>query len=381
LVAAKTTACLLERYAQLLRHLIYNQTEPTMKTIILLFSSVSILLCQQSSDGGLHFDFTSDVRLFTAYAFMNAAGNDAEWRPAGMHPLRIAVRKELGGRLDSTFLKRIRDFHFSHGGSWSVYGFFALITSGPPDFQVSFDSSTSDEDCKNIEKAYAGLSDLLAEFYKKANIAQLWEKYQPLIQAENDRFKPFAPSALDDIESYCRLKKGFFAETSSRIHFQFCPLMLYFTGQTIKVNGEIWIIAGPQEGEPDESSFYHEALHHVISPLTATIDSTTAKRFADLFELAKSTTHLGYSYFDESFVRTLDYVIGGKRHGRPDSAIAAGLTHEYKFGFPLCLAILEQLKHYEASSMTFAEYFPIIIANIDVDREKRRWLELNNKSP
>jgi hypothetical protein len=37
-----------------------------------------------------------------------------------------------------------------------------------------------------------GLSELLAEFYQKANIAQLWDKYQPLIQAENDQFKPFA---------------------------------------------------------------------------------------------------------------------------------------------------------------------------------------------
>jgi hypothetical protein len=351
-----------------------------MKTILLLFSSVSIVLCQLPTDGGLRFDFTSDVRLFTAYSFMNAAGNDAEWRSAGMHPIRVALRKDLEGRLDSTFLHKIREFNFSHNrGSWITYGPFALITEGPPHFRVSYDLATS-EDAKEVEADCAGLSELLAEFYQKAHIVELWKKYQPIIQSQNDKYQRFAQGALDDIEAYCRLNKDYFAQISGRIHFQFCPLMLYFTGQTVKVNGEIWIIAGPQEGEPSESSFYHEALHHVISPLTATIDSTTAQRFADLFALANSTTHLGYGDFDESFVRTLDYVIGGKRQGKSDSAITVGLTHEYKLGFPLCLAILEQLKHYETSSMTFAEYFPKIIASIDVTREKRRWIELTKGS-
>lgn len=351
-----------------------------LKTIFLLFSSVSILLCQHPNEKGLRFDFTADVRLFTAYAFMNAAGNDGEWRSAGMHPIRIAVRRDLEGRLDSAFLHKIREFNFSHNrGSWITYGPYALITDGPPDFRVSYDPSTS-EDAKQVEEDCAGLSELLAKFYRKADIAHLWEKYRPLIQAENDRFKPFAPGALDDIESYCRLQKGYFARISKRMHFQFSPLMLYFTGQTVKVNDEIYIIAGPQEGEPDESSFYHETLHHVISPLTAALDSVTMRRFSDLFALAKSRSHFGYSHFDDSFVRTLDYVIGGKRRGSPDSLIAANVTHEYKFGFVLCLVVYEQLKQYEASEMTFAQYFPKIITNIDIDREKQRWLELSKNS-
>jgi hypothetical protein len=298
-----------------------------------------------------------------------------------MHPLRIAVRNELAGRLDSTFLKNIRDFHFSHyGGSWSGYGPFALTTSGPPNFQVFFDSTTSDEDCRNIEKGFAGLSELLAEFYKKANIAQLWGKYQPVIQADNDRFKPFASNALDDIESYCRLKKGFFTNLSARIHYQFCPLMSYFTAQTITVNGEIWFVVGPQEGEPDESNFYHEALHHVVNPLVDALDSVTINSFADLFTLADTTSQIHYGQFYEGFVRTLDKVMSGKRFKQSDSTVAAKVMNEYKLGLILCLSIYEQLKEYEAGSMTFAQYFPKIIASIDVKREKQRWLELSKSS-
>jgi hypothetical protein len=341
--------------------------------VIIIFIS-SFARAQRTNDS--LFDFTADVRLFTAYAFMNAAGNDGEWRKAGMHPIRIAVRKDLEGRLDSSFQKKIENFRISHDrGSWTGYGPYALITSGPPDFQVSFDSSTSEEYCREIEKAYAGFSPLLAEFYKKANIAQLWERYRPLIQAQNDLRKPFAQRALGDIISYCRLKKDFFSRNANRIHFQSAPLLSYFTAETEKVNGDIHIIAGPQEGKPDESEFYHEVLHHVINPLVDDLDSNTTATFDYLFRLADSTSQNGYGQFYEGFVRTLDKVIGGKRFGESDSVVTANIMREYKLGFILCPSIYEQLKQYEASRMTFAEYFPKIVANIDVARERQRWLD------
>jgi hypothetical protein len=327
------------------------------------------------------FDFKADIRLFTAYAFMNAAGNDGEWRKAGMHPIRVAVRKDLEGRLDSVFEKQIRNYGSSHGGgSWTGYGPFALITSGPPEFQVFYDSATSDPDCRSIQEYYVDFSPLLAEFYKKANVAALWDKYRPLIQAQNDLRKPFAQKALDDIISYCRLNRNFFTKSANRIHFQFAPLLSYFTAQTARVNGDIYIIAGPQEGEPSEAEFYHESLHHVVNPLVDALDSTTTARFADLFRLADSTSQAGYAQFYEGFVRTLDKVISGRCFAESDSTVAANVTREYKLGFILCRAIYDQLKQYEASRTSFAEYFPKIVANIDVVRERERWLELMKNS-
>lgn len=352
-----------------------------MKIISLFFLTFVFTLSLQGQINDSLFDFNADIRLFTTYAFMNAAGNDGEWRKAGMHPIRVAVRKDLEGRLDSVFEKHIRDFNSSHGGgSWTGYGPFALITSGPPEFQVSYDSATSDEDCRNIQKFYADFSPLLAEFYKKANVAALWDKYRPLIQAQNDLRKPFAQQALDDIVSYSRLNKDFFLRNANRIHFQWAPLLSYFTAQTARVNGDIYIIAGPQEGKPDEADFYHESLHHVVNPLVDALDSNTTNRFVDLFRLADSTSQVGYGQFYEGFVRTLDKVICGRRVTESDSMVDANVTREYKLGFILCLPIYDQLKQYEASRITFAEYFPKIVANINVVRERERWLELMKNS-
>jgi hypothetical protein len=341
-----------------------------------------ILICLFCSVGGQaqnpddnFFDFNTDVRLFTAYAFMNAAGNDAEWRKAGMHPIRIAVREELKGRLDSVSQKKIEDFNSSHGGSWTIYGGYALITNGPPDFHVSYDPQTTPYG-KDNEESSKNLAELLAQFYSQANIAQLWQKYQPIIQSENDRFKPFAQSALNDIESYCRLKRGFFAQKSKRIHFQFSPLMLYFTAWTMNVNGELWIVAGPQEGQPDASTFYHEALHSVLGPLrerySHQIDSLN-----ELLPVAKSKASVGYESWpelvEECFVRTVDKILQAHLFASDSAKVHQMVEAEYKLGFILCFSIYESLLGYERQKLPLKEYYPAILKDVDVAKEKKRW--------
>ena len=73
---------------------------------------------------------------------------------------------------------------------------------------------------------------MLSEFYKKTNMAILLEKYRPMIQTQNDLRKPFVNGALNDIITYCRLDKDFFSKKANQIHYQFAPLLSYFTAQT-----------------------------------------------------------------------------------------------------------------------------------------------------
>ena len=70
------------------------------------------------------------------------------------------------------------------------------------------------------------------------------------------------------------------------MHVQFSPLMSYFTAQTARVNGELWYILGPQEGEPSASSFYHEILHYVVDPLTEKQEAALT-RLEELFMLVE----------------------------------------------------------------------------------------------
>jgi len=325
------------------------------------------------------FSFRQDVRVFTAQALQNAAGYDHEWRKDGMHPLRTEIRSELIRTLDSSYVAKLHAFRKACKGDWSSWASYALLTSGPPDFKLSYDPKTTPYGDSTRDEM-SGLSSLLAEFYVKAHVPALWQKYEPRFQDLNDQFRPHARRALDDIMRYCRLDKDYFSHKASRMHVVFAPLQSYFTAFTDKVNDEIYLVFGPQPSEPSPSSFYHEALHHVISPLTEKLDTNITNRFKELYTLATSGEHIGYSHIDEAFVRTIGCVLAGKLFHEPDSTVLANVTNEYKLGFILCLSIYEQLKEYEATNITFEQFFPRILASIDVEREKQRWMELT-KNP
>jgi len=324
---------------------------------------------QTTSDS--FFDFNADIRLFTAYAFMNAAGNDGEWRKAGMHPIRIAVRKDLEG-IDTDLLKRMKKFSDDRGGSWTLWGPYALLTDGPPDFALKFDSSSTEYGSASM----TGLSALYAEFYRKAGIDRLWKKYRPRIQALNDRYKPFGREALDDIISYCRLDPDFFSRGTKRVHFQCSPLQSYFTAWEMKVNGEMWIVAGPQEGKPGPSDFYHEALHAVITPLLERY-AGEVNRSAALLPVSKEKGSLGYDTWPElvgdCFTRTIDKVLEARLFHEDSAKVLDNLRQEYKLGFILCFSIYESLRAYELQQESFETYFPTILKNIDVGKERARW--------
>ena len=345
----------------------------------LLFLCLLPLLSRAQDTSSTLFSFDQDIRVFTAQACLNAAGYDHEWQKDGMHPLRIEIRNELSHTLDSSFVQKLHAFRKACSGDWSGWASYALLTNGPPDFRLSYDSKTTPYGDKTRDDM-SGLSTLLAEFYVKAHVPALWQKYEPRFQDLSDQFRPHAHRALDDIRRYCRLDKDYFSHKASRMHVVFAPLQSYFTAFTDKVNNEIYLVFGPQPSEPSPSSFYHEALHHVLSPLTEKLDTNITTRFKELYALATSGEHIGYSHIDEAFVRTIGCILAGKLFHESDSTVLAHVTNEYKLGFILCLSIFEQLKGYEASSLTFGQFFPRILASIDVEREKHRWMELT-KNP
>jgi hypothetical protein len=345
---------------------------PRLKAWLVFTFAFSFAFAQEKSSN--LFDFNQDIRVCTVHAFMNAAGNNGEWRKAGMHPVRTEIRKYLADVLDSSYVRKIGEFaSVDDRIAWPNWASYALLTDGPPDFKLAYDPKTTPYGEKS-EKRMAGLAPLLAEFYVKAEIPKLWARYLPQLQMFNDEFRPYAQKALNDIIAYCRLPRDYFAHRTSRMHVVFSPLMSYFTAQTDQVNGEIYFIFGPQEGKPSPSSFYHEALHHVTDPLAEKYHKLT-ERLGGLFALADSSGTIGYSQVEESFVRTLDKVLQGRLFGESDSTVRASVLNEYNLGFILCLAIYEQLPDYEASGLTFPEYYPTILSKIDVEKEKNRWRE------
>lgn len=346
----------------------------TLVASLVSFASVPGIAQEQNKKNNGLFDFTSDVRVFTAYAMLNAAGGAGEWRRAGMDPIRSRLRSDLAGKLTPAFQRKLRSFNRSHGRILETYE-FVLLTDGPPDFHLNYDAKRTGSLAGSVQSD-SGFSELLAEFYRKAGIARLWKKYRPLIQAENDKYRPYGDSAVADVESYCLLDSNYFSTSSRRIHFQYMPLLPYFVSLTARVNGEIYMIIGPQEDKPDRSIFYYQLLTRVTIPLVKA-DPAGVNRLSGLYDSVRSKIDMKHGNWNiltaECFAEAIDIRMEEALYNLDTAAVRSALASEYGMGFILCPAVYESLPQYELSGKTLADYFPTILQNVNLQKENERW--------
>lgn len=341
------------------------------KFLVLLFWFSCIKLLGQEKEESL-FSFEPDIRVFTLHAFMNIAGFDHEWRKTGMDSLRIEIRDTLNSVLPPDLIERMKSYRSetnNHGwAGWAIYG---LASNGYPDYDLNYEKSTSE--VYNIGIEYKGLSPLLKDFFDKGNIEGLWSHYKPLLKSRNERYQPFAMIALNNIIKYCKLNNDYFDQVASKIHFQESPLMSHFTAQTVKVNGEIWLVNSPSESKPGPSRFYHETLHHVIDPIVEQLHPDVIQRLEPLNELIKDK-ETAYEIIIESIVRTFDMVL---RNASPDRTEEM-INNEYALGFLLCPFIYESIRDFELSEISTSDFIEQTLISLDIQTETKRWEEFNS---
>jgi hypothetical protein len=155
--------------------------------------------------------------------------------------------------------------------------------------------------------------------------------------------------------------------------------MSYFTAQTVRINGDIWLINSPSTGKPGPTAFYHESLHHVIDPVIDDFPELV-REVEPLFNVAMERAKLGYndwgSIVKESFVRTVDRVLQGKHFGYSKEKIYEMVNEEYRLGFILVPAVYAGLQKYEISEESLQSFIPKILSSINVKDETQNWENL-----
>ncbi len=345
------------------------------KLISILLITLFVISCSVNKENSYKefFIFKPDIRLFTSFAFMNAAGYNHDWNDS-MHPIRIEVRNYLDSTLTDDYKKEINDYYKKlGGGNFYGYGVYALNSKFPPEFGLICDT------CKNehIEK-FVGFDSILIDFYDKANIEELWNKFEGELYEINLQYKPYAEQALKQITDYCKLDSNYYYNsTKGNFYYQDIPLMSYFTAFCNENGNDYWVISGPSDGQPGPSAFYHESLHKIINPIVKN-NSNINLKIHDLVKLSQEKLKGSYNsdttLLCESFVRTIDKILSSRYYEYSEEKLYTMIEQEYKLGHILSFYLLENLPDYEKSKETLSEYYPKLISNIDLEYEKSRWI-------
>lgn len=349
------------------------------KQAIVLLNLILLTSClsQDKKNEREFFIFKPDIRLFTSYAFMNAAGYNHDWNDS-MHPIRIEIRNYLDSILPNDYKKEINDYYNKlGGGDFYGYGAYALNSKNPPEFGLICDT------CRNkyLEK-FADFDLVIKDFYLKGNIEGLWDKYEKELYEINLQYKPYAELALRQITDYCRVDSNYYRSIAKgNFHYQQIPLMSYFTAFFHETENDYWVINGPSDGKPGPSVFYHESLHKIINPIVENNLEINSK-IKDLVELSQERLKGDYysetAILTESFVRTISKILTSRYYTNDKDELYHMVEDEYKLGHILSFYLLENLPEYESSNKTLNEYYPKLIANIDLEYEKNRWINYWN---
>jgi len=101
------------------------------KILLVIFFGLTVTKSIAQNDRQI-FNFESDIRIFTVYAFFNASGFNHDWLE--MHPLRVEIRAYLDSVLKDDYKLKIKAYNNRVGLNWAECGIYALHLEMAPPF-------------------------------------------------------------------------------------------------------------------------------------------------------------------------------------------------------------------------------------------------------
>jgi hypothetical protein len=264
-------------------------------------------------------EFENDIRLFTLYAFMNYTGYSDGSSSSGFSEVRTKVMEDLGKmnlKLSDNQYYTKKEVQFSYYRN-------ALRDMGSvPYFNIIGHKG-------NILESILDLPSRLKEFYLKADIESLYNKYRPYYNAELNKIEDKSLTAMVIINNYLKIDN----EDIPNIDIEINLLDSYGRNAVFalvdKYKGNAVITLGPSK-EPDVQSVIHEYLHCIINPIVNNLQSDVNKLSYKAKEIPTySQAKLYYkdwsSNVEESIVEALEYrAIGGNRKASIEKATDDG---------------------------------------------------------
>lgn len=303
--------------------------------------------------------FENDISVFTLYAFMNFTGYNDENNRLGYHPVRTMVREDL-----QKMNLVLQDNNYYTNKKILDHDYRMVLTKiyGAPDFKLS-------DSLPNYLLALNDLPSRLKEFYEKANIEEMFEKYNTYYQEELDKYSKSIYPALAKTNQFLRIDTNKIPEFYFQVNLLDAYWRGYGLGNTYKhKGGRGMIITGPSD-EPNIRNVVHEYLHGIITPIDKQLKGEIEELSFLMAEVPKNTQATSSSYnnwvgiFDESLIRAL----AGRFLGEKESHI----QNEMQEGFILVEYFDKRFDEFENYEGTLKEFIQMLIADLKTKNNKK----------
>jgi len=304
--------------------------------------------------------------MFAVFAAINAVGYDDQVDSPSNNKLRGDLREALA-KMDIPSLGGLRRFVRDHKkadprAELSQYISFSIVSKGPPDFTPAQPNLPQPPDAEALKE----LAPLLADFYREANIATLWQQAQPYYDQALEPYTDPVSRAVQQANSYMRYS----VNQGAKGRFQ---IFLNPLGAPNQVHTRVYldqyfvIITPSSDVKLDEVR--HHYLHYLSDGLAfRAADNLTKIR--SLGDYANPAPLLERIYKEDFNSLAIECLI---------KAVEAHLTRQtglveraLREGYVLTPAFFDLLPKYEKQESTMRIYFPEMVSQVDMRHEAQR---------
>jgi len=313
----------------------------------------------------------SDITLFTVLTAINIAGYDFGIDSPSGNPARLAVRKDLEG-FQGRSRELLKNFYPQHRQSdplqdLAQYVSFALQSAGPPDFQFSAPYPEVSPDAQPLH----GLSRILAEFYREAEIEKLYARHQADHEKQIERYHEPVTQAVFEANGYFRIATSGYLGRRFQIYID---LLGAPNVPTVRGYGaDVFVVVHPSR-ELHTREIRHAYLHYLLDPFSSKYGSAVSAQ-EEVGRLAMFAPALEESYKTDFALLLTECLIQAaeirmKRASQEQKR--AEVDRALREGFILTPHFYEQLARYEVQQQGIRFYYPEMVNAIDKKKEDQR---------
>ncbi|HEY7304304.1 MAG TPA: tetratricopeptide repeat protein [Bryobacteraceae bacterium] len=303
-------------------------------------------------------------------AAINAAGYDAGLdSPLNQKfKVRTQIRDALAGRTIPC-LPELKTFYQEHkkpseSADLGQYISFALIAGDAPKFELPSGDVPPD-----VEPLRA-FSELLARFYKEANLEDLWNRSQAAYRAAMAEYQDTVIGTLFEANGYLRNPSGYLGR---RFQIYLDLLGAPDQVQVRSYRADYYIVITPTSS-PAVDQIRDAYLAYLLDPLSFKY-TEAIKQKKPLEKFAQDAPALDLAYKDDFSLlvtKCLIKAIDSRLMHATTEQKQAFVDEAVREGFILTAAFAELLPVYEKQPDAFRIYYPDLIAAVDLHKEQKR---------